>query len=81
MQLSRSSSLNIFSSLRALGVWSLVLLLGISVAEAKPGGKRGGKVIQLKKTTDDAIAKGCPSIEKVVVFNRTNTNINAPHCT
>jgi len=49
---------------------------GAKMVITADGGNRGGKVIQLKQTTDDAIAKGCPSIEKVVVFNRTNTNVN-----
>ena len=34
---------------------------------------RGGKVIPLKKAIDDAIDMGgCDSIEKVIVFKRTN---------
>lgn len=40
------------------------------------GGNRGGKVIPLKETTDDALTKGCASIEKVIVFNRTNSNVS-----
>jgi len=39
------------------------------------GGTRGGKIIPLKQTSDDAIAKGCNSVEKVIVFNRTNTEV------
>jgi acetyl-CoA synthetase len=39
-------------------------------------GKRGGKTIQLKQIADDAIVK-CPSIEKVIVFQRTG-DLSAP---
>lgn len=38
---------------------------------------RGGKVIPLKSAIDDAIEMGdCESIEKVIVFNRTNEPFN-----
>jgi acetyl-CoA synthetase len=40
------------------------------------GGHRGGKIIELKVTTDDALNKGCPSVETVIVFKRTGHNIN-----
>jgi len=48
----------------------------INDAEAKvvvtaDGGWRRGNIIPLKKTVDDAIAMGCPSIEKVLVLERT----------
>lgn len=33
---------------------------------------RGGKPIDLKKTVDDAMAKGCPSVNHVFVYNRTD---------
>ena len=33
-------------------------------------GKRGGKTVHLKKTADDAV-QHCPSIDKVIVFQRT----------
>jgi len=35
------------------------------------GGWRRGNIIPLKKTVDDAITMGCPSIEKVLVLERT----------
>ena len=56
----------------------------INDAEAKlvitaDGGWRRGNIVPLKKTVDDAIAMGCPSIEKVLVLERTGapgTNTN-----
>ncbi|MBI5119145.1 acetate--CoA ligase [Candidatus Poribacteria bacterium] len=37
-------------------------------------GYRNGKVIDLKKNADDAVAK-CPSIERVIVVNRANKSV------
>ncbi len=43
---------------------------GAKVIITADGGKRGGKVVPLKKACDEALAEGCKSIEKVVVFRR-----------
>lgn len=40
------------------------------------GGHRGGKIIPLKNAVDEAIAHGTPTIEKVIVFERTHHDIN-----
>ncbi|MFW5450192.1 MAG: acetate--CoA ligase [Methylophagaceae bacterium] len=39
------------------------------------GGHRGGKIIELKATTDSALEQGCDSIESVIVFKRTGHDI------
>lgn len=39
------------------------------------GGHRGGKIIQLKSTTDAALENGCVSVETVIVFKRTGHDI------
>ncbi len=39
------------------------------------GGHRGGKIIELKSTTDAALNSGCDSVEKVIVFKRTAHDI------
>lgn len=40
-------------------------------------GVRGGKVSSLKAVVDEALADGvCPSVEKVIVFERTDTKVN-----
>ena len=39
------------------------------------GGNRGGHVIPLKATTDKALAGGCPTIEKVIVYRRTGFEV------
>ncbi len=40
------------------------------------GGHRGGKIVPLKIAADKALAAGCPSIEKVIVLQRTKQSIN-----
>jgi len=39
------------------------------------GGHRGGKIVELKATTDAALAKGCPSIETVIVLKRAGNAV------
>ncbi len=40
------------------------------------GGYRGGAVVELKKAADEALAAGCATIEKVVVFKRTGKDVS-----
>ncbi|MBD3619051.1 MAG: acetate--CoA ligase [Chromatiales bacterium] len=52
----------------------------INDAEAKmvitaDGGNRGGKIVELKAAVDKAMAHGCPSIEKNIVFRRTGHDV------
>lgn len=42
---------------------------------ASDQGKRGGKVLKLKETIDEALL-GCPDVEKVLLFKRTGGDIN-----
>ncbi len=35
------------------------------------GGHRGGKIIELKAAADQALAKGCATVEKVIVYRRS----------
>ncbi|MCH9027785.1 MAG: acetate--CoA ligase [Proteobacteria bacterium] len=39
------------------------------------GGHRGGKVVQLKQATDQALESGCETIEKVIVLRRSGEDI------
>ncbi|MDH5483836.1 MAG: acetate--CoA ligase [Gammaproteobacteria bacterium] len=39
------------------------------------GGNRGGKIVELKSACDKAMAGGCPSIEHVIVCQRTQHDI------
>ena len=49
---------------------------GAKLVITADGGHRGGKIIELKATTDDALNKGCSSVETVIVFKRTGHDIN-----
>ncbi len=40
------------------------------------GGTRGGKIVELKAAADKALEGGCPSIDKVMVYQRTQHDIN-----
>ncbi len=39
------------------------------------GGHRGGAIVELKKAADEALAGGCATIEKVVVFKRSGNEV------
>ncbi|MGD9888043.1 MAG: acetate--CoA ligase [Halothiobacillaceae bacterium] len=45
---------------------------GARVVITADGGFRGGRTIALKDAVDKAMDHGCPSIEKIVVYQRTN---------
>ena len=47
---------------------------GAKVVITVDGGYRGGKVLQLKKTVDEALQQ-CPGIETVIVFNRCGLDL------
>ena len=49
---------------------------GAKMVITADGGYRSSKIIELKATTDDALNKGCPSVETVIVFKRTGHDIN-----
>jgi len=40
------------------------------------GGTRGGKIVELKQAANKALAGGCASIEKVIVFKRTGHDVD-----
>ncbi len=48
---------------------------GAKVLITADGGFRGGKIVELKKAADKALAHGCASIEKSIVFQRTKHNV------
>jgi len=49
---------------------------GAKVVITADGGHRGGKIIELKAATDEALAQGCDSIEKVIVLKRANCDVD-----
>ncbi|HEY0973649.1 MAG TPA: acetate--CoA ligase [Solimonas sp.] len=40
------------------------------------GGHRAGNIVELKKTSDEALSQGCTTIEKVLVFKRTGHDVS-----
>ncbi|MHB1585932.1 MAG: acetate--CoA ligase [Acidiferrobacteraceae bacterium] len=48
---------------------------GAKMVITADGGHRGGKVIPLKATCDEALAEGCASIEHVIVLRRAGNDV------
>ena len=48
---------------------------GAKVVVTADGGNRGGKPIPLKGAVDKALSHGCPTIERVIVYNRCNLQL------
>jgi len=40
------------------------------------GGRRGGNIVELKAAADQALAGGCPTIERVIVYRRTGADVH-----
>lgn len=49
---------------------------GAKMVITADGGNRGGKVVELKAAVDQSLASGCPSIEHVIVFQRTSHGVD-----
>ena len=49
---------------------------GAKLVIAADGGNRGGNIVDLKKATDEALASGGKTVEKVIVYQRTKHSIN-----
>jgi len=48
---------------------------GAKVVITADGGHRGGKIVELKSTTDHALDGACDSVETVIVFKRTGHDV------
>lgn len=48
---------------------------GAKMVITADGGTRGGKIVELKAATDKALDGGCPTIESVIVYQRTKHDI------
>lgn len=48
---------------------------GAKVVITADGGHRGGKIVELKSTTDQALDGACDSVETVIVFKRTGHDV------
>jgi acetyl-CoA synthetase len=45
---------------------------GAKLVITADGGWRGGNVVELKRAVDSALEDGCPTVEKVIVYRRTD---------
>jgi acetyl-CoA synthetase len=60
----------VFGGFSAESLYDRINDAGAKVVVTADGGCRRGGVVALKKITDDALAMGCPTIEKVLVLTR-----------
>jgi acetyl-CoA synthetase len=65
----------VFGGFSALSLRERVEDAGARVLLTADGGHRGGGIIELKAAADEALAQGCPTIEKVVVLKRTGADV------
>lgn len=49
---------------------------GAKLVITADGAHRGGKIVELKVATDEAVKNGCASIEKVIMLKRTGHDVN-----
>jgi acetyl-CoA synthetase len=61
----------VFGGFSALSLKDRIEDAGARILVTADGGWRGGHIIELKAAADKALAGGCPTIEKVIVFRRT----------
>jgi acetyl-CoA synthetase len=63
----------IFGGFSAAAVRDRVNDCGAKVIVTADGGYRRGQVVPLKAAVDEALAAGCPTVERVIVLTRTKT--------
>ncbi|HUN75471.1 MAG TPA: acetate--CoA ligase [Steroidobacteraceae bacterium] len=61
----------VFGGFSALSLKDRIEDAGARILITADGGWRGGHIIELKAAADKALAGGCPTIEKVIVYRRT----------
>jgi acetyl-CoA synthetase len=63
----------VFGGFSANAVKDRIEDAGAKLVITADGGWRGGNVVELKRAVDKALAEGCASVEKVLVYQRTNS--------
>jgi acetyl-CoA synthetase len=61
----------VFGGFSAVALKDRIEDTGAKLVVTADGGWRAGNVIELKAATDKALASGCPSVERVIVYRRT----------
>ncbi|MFQ5634236.1 MAG: AMP-binding protein, partial [Gammaproteobacteria bacterium] len=62
----------VFGGFSAGSLRDRIVDAGAKMVITADGGHRGGKIVELKAATDEALSEGCPTIEKVIVLQRTD---------
>src|SRR6202012_2575097 len=65
----------VFGGFSALALKDRIEDTGAKLVITADGGWRGGHAIELKAATDKALSGGCPSVKRVIVYQRTRTPI------
>jgi len=64
----------VFGGFSANAVKDRIEDAGARLVITADGGWRGGNVVELKRAVDKALAEGCASVEKVIVYQRTRSD-------
>jgi acetyl-CoA synthetase len=62
----------VFGGFSAVALKDRIEDTGAKLVITADGGWRGGNVIELKAATDKALSGGCPTVERVIVYRRTD---------
>jgi acetyl-CoA synthetase len=62
----------VFGGFSAVALKDRIEDTGAKLVITADGGWRAGNVIELKAATDKALSSGCPSVERVIVYRRTD---------
>ncbi len=65
----------VFGGFSANSLADRIVDAGAKLVITADGGWRGGHAVALKAATDEALERGCPSVEKVVVLKRTGKRV------
>ena len=65
----------VFGGFSAVALKDRIEDTGAKLVVTADGGWRAGNVIELKAATDKALASGCPSVERVIVYRRTGKRV------
>jgi acetyl-CoA synthetase len=65
----------VFGGFSATSVKDRIEDTGARFVIAADGGNRAGNIVDLKKAVDEALAAGCKTVEKVIVYKRTGHDI------
>jgi acetyl-CoA synthetase len=66
----------VFGGFSAVSLKDRIEDAGARILVTADGGWRGGRIVELKAAADKALAGGCPSIEKVIVYRRTGAAVS-----